>query len=98
MVIEVKMGDPLWRIVGQQRIKLELADGSTVSDALTSLRATYPEFGSALKAGGTHQGIPFNFFVNRKLVKDRDVARHNLKTGDTLYILAPIVGGEAVEA
>jgi sulfur carrier protein ThiS len=97
MVIEVKMGDPLWRIVGQQRVKLELADGSTVSDALTNLRTTYPDFGSALEAGGTRLGVPFNFFVNRKLVKDRDLAQHKLNTGDTLYILAPIVGGEAVE-
>jgi sulfur carrier protein ThiS len=97
MVIEVKMGDPLWRIVGRQRIKLELADGSTVSDVLTNLRTTYPDFGSALEAGGARLGVPFNFFVNRKLVKDRDLARHTLKTGDTLYILAPIVGGEAVE-
>jgi hypothetical protein len=78
MVIEVKMGDPLWRIVGQRRIKLELADGSTVSDALTSLRTTYPDFGSALEAGGTRLGVPFNFFVNRKLVKDRDLAQHKL--------------------
>jgi sulfur carrier protein ThiS len=97
MVIEVKMGDPLWKIVGQRRINLELADGSTVSDALTNLRTTYPDFGSALEAGGTRLGVPFNFFVNRKLVKDRDLAQHKLKTGDTLYILAPIVGGEAVE-
>ena len=96
MVIEVKMGDPLWRIVGEQRIKLELADGSTVADALAHLRTTYPNFGAALEAGGTQLGVPFNFFVNRKLVKDRDLAQHKLKTGDTLYILAPIVGGETV--
>ncbi len=97
MVIEVKMGDPLWKIVGQRQINLELADGSTVADVLTNLQTTYPDFGSALEAGGTRLGVPFNFFVNRKLVKDRDLAQHKLKTGDTLYILAPIVGGEAGE-
>jgi molybdopterin converting factor small subunit len=96
MVIEVKLGDPLWKALGQQRIKLELSDGSTVADALTDLRASYPDFGSALEAGGTRLGVPFNFFVNRKLVKDTDLARHKLKAGDTLYILAPIVGGVAI--
>lgn len=97
MMIEVKLGDPLWRALGRQRINLELGDGSTVADALTHLRTTYPDFGTALEAGGTRLAIPFNYFVNRKLVKDRDLAQHKLETGDTLYILAPIVGGEAVE-
>jgi molybdopterin converting factor small subunit len=50
-----------------------------------------------LEAGGARLGVPFNFFVNRRLVKDRDLAQHRLKTGDTLYILAPIVGGETVD-
>ena len=95
MVIELKMGDPLWKVVGQRQIKLELADGATVADALAHLRSTYPDFGAALGAGGgTQLGVPFNFFVNRKLVKDRDLAQHRLKAGDRLYILAPIVGGE----
>ena len=93
MVVEVKMGDPLWRVVGQKQISLELSDGATVSDALARLGNIYPDFGAALEAGGAGIGIPFNFFVNRRLVKDRDLAERKLKSGDMLYILAPIVGG-----
>jgi len=94
MVIELKMGDPLWKAVGQKHIELELSDGATFADVLAYLRSTYPEFGAALDAGGgTQLGVPFNFFVNRKLVKDRDLAQHRLKAGDRLVILAPIVGG-----
>lgn len=93
MQIEVKMGDPLWKAVGQRQISLELADGASVANALAHLRAAYPDFGSALEAGGTRLGVPFHFFVNRKLVRDRDLDQHKLKAGDTLYILAPIVGG-----
>ena len=93
MVIEVKMGDPLLRAVGAQQISLELGDGATVSDALAQLRDTYPGFAEALEAGGTQLGVPFNYFVNRKWVKDRDLAQHRLKSGDRLYILALIVGG-----
>ena len=93
MVIEVKLGDPLFRTVGEQQISLELDDVATVADALAQLRDTYPGFGEALEAGGTQIGVPFNFFVNRKWVKDRDLAQHMLNPGDRLYILAPIVGG-----
>lgn len=87
------MGDPLWRVVGEQRIELELAEGASVADALEQLDSAYPGFGAALQAGGTQLGVPFSFFVNRKLVKDRDLAQHELKAGDRLYILTPIVGG-----
>jgi molybdopterin converting factor small subunit len=93
MVIDVKIVDPLWRSVGEPQASLELADGATVADALDRLRSIYPGFGAALEAGGTQLGVPFNFFVNRKLVNNRDLSRHELKGGDKLYILAPIVGG-----
>ena len=93
MIIEIKMGDPLWKAVGQQQIPLEVDDGATVADALAHLGATYPDFAAALEAGGTRLGVPFNFFVNRKLVKERDLPNRKLKAGDRLHILAPIVGG-----
>ena len=93
MVIEVKMGEPLWKAVGEQQIRLELGERATVADALAQLRSTYPGFGTALEAGGTQPGVPFNYFVNRRWIKDRDLARHELEEGDKLYILAPIVGG-----
>ncbi len=93
MVIEVKMGDPLWKVVGQRQITLELDDGATVADALAHLQTAYPNFRATLKAGGTQLGVPFNFFVNRKLVKEEDLTNRKLKAGDTLHILAPIVGG-----
>jgi sulfur carrier protein ThiS len=90
------MGEPLWRAVGERRIALEVEEGATVADALAHLRAAYPQFGAALDAGGTQMGIPFNFFVNRKLVKERELVQRKLKAGDTLHILAPIVGGSCV--
>jgi sulfur carrier protein ThiS len=93
VTVEVKLGDPLWKAVGQRQISLELANGASVDDALMSLRTAYPQFEAALAAGGTRLGVPFHFFVNRKLVKDGDLTQHRLKRGDTLHILAPIVGG-----
>jgi molybdopterin converting factor small subunit len=92
--IQVSLGDPLWKSVGQRQISLELSDEASVADALATLRSSYPEFGAAVEAGATRLGIPFNCFVNRRLVKDGDLGQHRLKEGDTLYILAPIVGGQ----
>jgi sulfur carrier protein ThiS len=63
---------------------------------LAQLERTYPDFRAFLDAGGTRLGVPFNFFVNRKLVKDGDLAQRRLNEGDKLYILAPIVGGEKI--
>jgi molybdopterin converting factor small subunit len=94
MDIQVSLGDPLWKSVGQRQIGLELSGDASVADALAVLRSSYPEFGAALEAGATRVGIPFNCFVNRRLVKDGDLGQHKLKEGDTLYILAPIVGGQ----
>jgi sulfur carrier protein ThiS len=93
MVIQVKMGEPLWKAVGRRQIDLELGDRATVADALAQLRNDYPGFGTALEAGGSQPGVPYNYFVNRKWVKDRDLERHVLEEDDRLYILAPIVGG-----
>ena len=93
MKVEVKLGNPLWRAVGQPLIPIDLADGATVADALEHLGVTYPGFREALVAGGSRLGIPFNFFVNRKLVKEEDLERRRLKEGDRLYILTPVVGG-----
>ena len=56
MVIRVKMGDPLWKVVGQRQIELELPQGATVADLLAYLRGMYPGFGAALEAGGTQVG------------------------------------------
>jgi sulfur carrier protein ThiS len=97
MEIQVSMGDPLWKSVGRRQISLELSDDASVADALAVLRSSYPEFAAALEAGATRLGIPFNCFVNRRWVKDSDLEQHKLKEGDTLYILAPIVGGRAAQ-
>ena len=94
--IDVEFQGEEGRVVGQRQIGLELTDGATVADALAQLERTYPDFRAFLDAGGTRLGVPFNFFVNRKLVKDGDLAQRRLNEGDKLYILAPIVGGEKI--
>ena len=93
MKIKIKMGDSLREAVGESQIRFDLPDGATAAEALVQLRTVYPGFGEALAGGGSRQHIPFHFFVNRKLVKDEDLAGRTLKEGDTLHILTPAVGG-----
>ena len=93
MKIKIIMGDPLGEAVGESQIRFDLPDGATVTEALAHLCRAYPGFGEALAGGGDRQGIPFHFFVNRKLVKDEDLAGRTLKEGDTLHILTPAAGG-----
>ena len=93
MKINIKMGDSLREAVGESQIRLDLSDGATAAEALAHLRTAYPGFGEALAGEGSRHYIPFHFFVNRKLVKDEDLAGRTLKEGDTMHILTPTVGG-----
>ncbi len=93
MKIKIEMGDPLGEAVGESQIRFDLPDGATAAETLAQLRTVYPGFGEALAGGGRWQDMPFHFFVNRKLVKDGDLAGCTLKEGDTLHILTPTVGG-----
>jgi len=93
MKIKIRMGDPLGEAVGESQIRLDLPDGATAAEALAHLCRAYSGFGEALAGGGSWQDIQFHFFVNRKLVKDEDLAGRTLKEGDTLHILTPAVGG-----
>ena len=93
MKIKISMGDPLGEAVGESQIRFDLPDGATAAEALAHLRRAYPGSGEALAGGGRWQDIPFHFFVNRKVVKDGDLAGRTLKEGDTLHILTPTVGG-----
>ena len=93
MKIKIRMGNPLGEAVGESQISFDLPDGTTAAEALAHLCRAYPGFGEALAGGGSRQYLPFHFFVNRKLVKDGDLAGRILKEGNTLHILTPTVGG-----
>jgi sulfur carrier protein ThiS len=93
MKIKINMGHPLGEAVGESQITLGLPASATVADALAQLRTAYPGFGEALAGEGSRQYLPFLFFVNRRWVKEEDLAGRTLKEGDTLHILTPTVGG-----
>ncbi|MCC7353135.1 MAG: DNA-3-methyladenine glycosylase [Anaerolineae bacterium] len=95
MRITLKVGEPLWRQVGQRTLRLDLIEeNATVAGVLRDLEARYPAFGTLLWGTGPRpDSPPYNLFVNNHLVRWEAAATTPLHDGDTLYIFLPIVGG-----
>ncbi len=94
MRIIVKIGDLLQMATGESQIELELPERANAADAVARLYHAYPSLASELPAGGkTRSGLPYHFFVNRRMVDETQLAARWLKDGDTLHILSPAVGG-----
>lgn len=99
MQIMVRLGEPLWRSVGAQRLDLEFADGPvTVADVVARLAATYPSFATAYRGEGLGRDLPYNLFVNARQVPSGQERAHELVDGDKVYFFLPVVGGSAVVA
>ncbi|MGC8879177.1 MAG: MoaD/ThiS family protein [Anaerolineae bacterium] len=94
MRITVKLGELLQQAVAQNEIELELDEPATLADALVQLHLCLPGLAQELLPGGkTRSGLPYHFFVNRRLVPEAALASHHLRDGDTLHILSPAAGG-----
>ena len=81
MMITVKLFAVLRDKAGVGELRLELADGAKVVDAVESLVAQYPEVGAFAKRVA--------FAVNLSRVD----AAADLKDGDELALLPPVSGG-----
>ena len=96
MELHVRMGDPLWRAVGQRRLTLHWSDEHppTIAEVLAYLGTTYPAFAGALADAGLRQRNPYRFFVDSHLVAVDDLSQRTLRSGETLYIFLPAAGGQ----
>lgn len=96
MELHVRMGDPLWRAVGQRRLTLHWSDEHppTIAEVLAYLGTTYPAFAGALADAGLRQRNPYRFFVDSRLVAVDDLSQRTLRSGETLYIFLPAAGGQ----
>ena len=83
MRIFVKIGEPLWRTIGNRSLTLEWdVPTVTVAEALDRLHREYPNFGPAFR--GEDQ---------RLTVKPDDWSRTEMKDADRLFVFLPAVGG-----
>lgn len=96
--IKIKLGEPLWRTVGQRRLQITWPDAAppTIAELVAYLDDRYAGFAQALALveGITHAN-PYQFFVDSRLVAASAIGSRRLQTGETVYIFLPAAGGEA---
>jgi molybdopterin converting factor small subunit len=94
MRITVKLGEPLWRQVGERTLQLQWARPSiTVDGVLRRLEREYPGFGPAFRGDELGAVYPYSLFVNSRLVRREHARQTRLQDGDKLFIFIPVVGG-----
>jgi molybdopterin converting factor small subunit len=94
--VTVKLGAPLSQVVGESKIVLHLAPGSTVGDVIAELQARYPDFESGLRGKGLCyplDQILYQLFVNARPVPFDQASSTALHDGDRLYLFLPVAGG-----
>ena len=96
MEINIKLGEPLWRAVGQRRLQIAWSDDSppTIADLLAYLQGNYAGFAQALATvdGITHVN-PYQFFIDSRIVAAQAIGSRRLRAGETVYIFLPAAGG-----
>jgi sulfur carrier protein ThiS len=95
MRITLRLGDPLWRKVGQRRLDLELAEGQTAADALALFTARYPAAGADLLPDGqsAQERLPYHLFVNHRKIPWEAAGATPLRDGDQVVVFLIVVGG-----
>lgn len=94
MPIRVKLGEPLWRTVGQREVAVECAGpDATIADVLLKL-CEYPGFQEAYQVEVNGPGPGYVLFLNDKALPSSAAAMTACGEGDTLRIILPIAGGE----
>jgi molybdopterin converting factor small subunit len=94
MKVTVRIGELLGQGTTQHDIELELDESATIADAMAALYAHFPQLAQELLPGGkTRSGLPYHFFLNRRLVPETALSSQRLRTGDRLHILSPAAGG-----
>lgn len=96
MRVMVRLGEPLWRAVGVQRLYLEFDEPPvTVAEVLSRLHAEYPDFAAAYRGDAFKRPLPYNVYVNARRVGAGEEGRRRLEDGDKVYFFLPAVGGRA---
>lgn len=96
--VMVRLGEPLWRVADTFRLYLEFTEDSvTVADVLARLAATYSGFDAAYRGQDLRRAMPYQVFVNARIVSPGTEAQRQLVDGDKVYIFLPAVGGQDVQ-
>ena len=94
MKVSVKLGEPLWRQVGERTVQLEWDRPSvTMAQVLLRLEREYPGFGPGFRGEDFQVSYPYALFVNARLARREEADSTSLQDGDKLFVFIPVVGG-----
>ena len=91
MEVTLKMGEPLSTLVGGPSARVALDGAHTVADAFGEMERLHPGFAAELKRG--EYDLPYNIFVNDRLVRWEKAAQTEVKDGDKIYLFLAVSGG-----
>lgn len=91
MTLTLKLGEPLWKRVGEKSLKLDIEDVHTLGDVVREMNRRYPGF-MAEALSGVYD-LPYNLFVNDTLVQWAKVDQAPVHDGDTLFFFMAVSGG-----
>jgi molybdopterin converting factor small subunit len=99
MKVTVRLGEPVWRAVGQRRVEIE-APGDTLSlpDLVQRLEAAYPKLRQELGSEDSDAdpgSIDYHltFFLKDRMVKPSEMATERVGDGEEVMIVLPMAGG-----
>jgi hypothetical protein len=99
MKVIVRLGEPIWRAVGQRRVEVEVP-GSSCSplELVRRLETAYPALRGELRGASGGNGADgldwhFTFFLQDRIVKPADLAAERVGDGDEVMLVLPTAGG-----
>lgn len=96
MKVTVKLGTPLSRVIGENKVILSVEEGASIGEVLQQLEERYPDFEEGLRGKGLQalRAEPlYSLFVNSRPVSWEKAADTLLQDGDRVYLFLPVVGG-----
>lgn len=91
MLITLKLGEPIWKLVGEKSTKLELEGVETLGDVFAEMNRRYPNFVAQARSG--EFDLPYTLFVNDTMVPWEKLDRTPVKSGDKIFIFMAVSGG-----
>lgn len=91
MTFTLKLGEPIWKLVGEKSLKLEMEEARTLADVVREMNRRYPGFMAEAQSG--EFDLPYNLFVNDTLVRWDKVEQMPVHDGDKLFIFMAVSGG-----
>lgn len=93
MSVTFKIGEPLATLVGDVSVSVDLNGAGTVAAAIGEADKAFPGFFDEVKRG--EHDLPYNIFVNDRLVRWEQIESAPVKDGDKVFLFLAVSGGVA---